>query len=34
MPENMMSVIAIYLGCWSGRGNSGITEANAVNGEW
>lgn len=34
MPEDMMPVIALYLGCWPGRGNSGITEANAVDGEW
>lgn len=34
MPEDMMPVIALYLGRWPGRGNSGITEANAVDGEW
>ncbi len=34
MPEDMAVVIALYLGCWPGRGNSGITDIYAFDGEW
>ncbi|WBU42679.1 MULTISPECIES: DUF551 domain-containing protein [Marinobacter] len=34
MPEDREIVIALYLGCWSGRGNSGITDAYAVDRQW
>lgn len=34
MPEDMEVVIALYLGHWPHRGNSGITDPYAVNGEW
>lgn len=33
-PENMAVVIALYLGCWPRRGNSGITDIYAFGGEW
>jgi hypothetical protein len=34
MPEDMAVVIALYLGCWPGRGNSGITDMYAFDGKW
>lgn len=34
MPEDREVVIALYLGYWSGRGNSGITDAYAVGRQW
>ena len=34
MPADMEVVIALYLGHWLGRGNSGITDAYAVDGQW
>lgn len=34
MPEDMLPVIALYLGCWPGRGNSGITDIYAADGVW
>ncbi|QBM19265.1 hypothetical protein MARI_34110 (plasmid) [Marinobacter sp. JH2] len=34
MPEDREVVIVLYLGCWSGRGNSGISDAYAVGRQW
>lgn len=34
MPEDMVVVIALYLGCWPGRGNSGVTDMYAADGIW
>ncbi|MCG8381740.1 MAG: DUF551 domain-containing protein [Gammaproteobacteria bacterium] len=34
MPEDMEVVIALYLGHWPGRGNSGIADVYAVDGKW
>jgi hypothetical protein len=34
MPEDMEVVIALYLGHWPGRGNSGIADVYASDGEW
>jgi hypothetical protein len=34
MPEDMEVVIAMYLGRWPGRGNSGIADVYAVDGKW
>ena len=34
MPEDMEVVIALYLGHWPGRGNSGIADVYAADGEW
>ncbi len=33
MPEDMEVVIALYLGYWPGRSNSGITDVYAFGGE-
>lgn len=34
MPVDMEVVIALYLGCWPGRGNSGVIDIYAVDGKW
>ncbi len=34
MPEDMEVVIALYMGHWPDRGNSGITDAYALDGKW
>lgn len=34
MPEDMEVVIALYLGCWPGRGNSGVIDIYACDGVW
>lgn len=34
MPEDMEVVIALYLGHWPGRSNSGIADVYAADGEW
>ena len=34
MPTDMEVVIALYLGHWPSRGNSGIADIYAVDGEW
>ncbi len=34
MPADREVVIALYLGAWPGRGNSGITDAYAVERQW
>lgn len=34
MPEDMEVVIALYLGYWPGRGNSGVADIYAADGKW
>ncbi len=34
IPEDMEVVIALYLGHWPGRGNSGIADIYAIDGNW
>lgn len=34
MPVDMEVVIVLYLGCWPGRGNSGVIDIYAVGGKW
>lgn len=34
MPEDMDTVIALYLGSWPSRGNSGVIDIYAVRGKW
>lgn len=34
MPADLEVVIALYLGAWPGRGNSGIADVYAVDGHW
>ena len=34
MPEDLVVVIALYVGHWPKRGNSGITDAYAYDGAW
>lgn len=34
MPVDMEAVIALYLGRWPGRGNSGVIDVYAVDGRW
>lgn len=34
MPRDMEVVIALYLGHWPGRGNSGVIDIHTVDGKW